>query len=78
LGEIVSSNAKSEEELLESYKKIRETYESFKSLRTKLGLPKRTIFSTEATKGDVQGKEFLEAVKQLKEKEKADVRGTST
>ena len=65
---IMSSNAKSEKELFDSYKEIRKTFENFKELRKKLGMPKRTIFNTEATKGDVKGTEFLEAVEQLKGK----------
>jgi Zn-dependent peptidase ImmA (M78 family) len=61
---------KTTKETWDSYIEIRKTYESFKEIRKRLGIPTRTIFNTEATKGDVRGIEFLEAMKQLKEKEK--------
>lgn len=57
-------------ELFDSYREIREIFEVFKKLQKELGIPKRTIFDTEATKGDVKGTEFFETVEQLKRKGK--------
>lgn len=64
----MDSEARAHKELFDSYKNIKETLEAFRKLQTELGIPKRTIFDTEATKGDVQGTKFLEAVEQLKKK----------
>lgn len=64
----MNSKTKVEKEIFNSYKEIRKTYDSFQELREELGIPKRTIFDRETMKKDVQAKEFLESIKQVKEK----------
>ena len=57
-------------EIKHSYDEIKKTYEKYKELRRELGMPRRTIFNTEAIRGDVQGTEFFESVKQLREEKR--------
>jgi hypothetical protein len=53
-----------------SYDEIKKTYDKYKELRRELGMPRRTIFNTEAIRGDVQGTEFFESIKQLREEKR--------
>jgi ASC-1-like (ASCH) protein len=62
----VKPDKRSFEQALDSYEKVKAEYEAFKQMQKKLGIPKRTIFNSEAITGDIEGKEFLETLKMLK------------
>lgn len=64
----MKANKKSFDQMLDSYEKVKNDYENFKRMRKKLGIPERSIFNIEVIRGNIEGKEFLEAVKLLKKK----------
>lgn len=57
-----------EKQLLESYRKIKQTYDTFIKLQEALGKPKRDFYTSEVSSGDFSGRELFEKVKREKEK----------
>lgn len=67
---VLKMSKNSFERTIDSYEKVKITYETFKQMKKKLGIPKRTIFNSEVISGDIEGRDFLETVEMLKKKEK--------
>ena len=57
-----------EKQLLESYRKIKQTYDSFVKLQKALGKPKRGFYTSEVSSGDFSGKEMFKRMKRQKER----------
>jgi hypothetical protein len=64
----VSSRYQDEKQLLESYRRIKRTYDEFRKLQEKLGKPRRGLFTAEITAGDISAKDLFEEIKRSKEK----------